>query len=691
MRSAAKRPATRSSSAHCWPTLTTSPFVQGDDGAWLTAGELEAAGVPPGVRAVVGRRLDIVGGASRRVLDVAAACGLTFEERIVTAVNGETIDATIDVLDSAVAAGLIREEGAGDYAFVHALVRQSVLDDMSRTRRARLHWRVAEVLERATTDRSRFRDPATQAVDGASLEHGQHAARRLNEIAYHYAAGADVGDAATVARTSRVAGEDALRRLAFEEAVAHLHRALDALDPRQDDEMRYGVLMSLGHTLNALGEADQSRLVWMEAISVARQQRNAEWLFAALLGYRYMNRTTVDVDLVELIDEVLELLEPGDSPLRALVLAMRSAPGLRNDLGRVPQPDVRLADEAVAMAVRTGDRTAQVSTLRARLSLRSQYPDAEATRRDAEELVRLDPCGFDMISRDSAAVLRELTRAFLRVGRRADAELYLAQAEAEAERNGLPMGGVNNLVIKSALATASGRFVDAQKITSELSSQTGVDNTLTPLLVAGQTLVQQMEQGRVDDVITTMQPVRVSPATHGWTAMLAAALADAGRRDEASDALHRLADDYTAGGQNDYATALVVRYLPEVCHHLGDSEAASALIPLVQAWSGQLLVVAIGVSIEGAADRSLGHLLATLGRLDAADAAYRAAAEMEHSAQFPPLVARTQYWHARMLLKRDASGDRERAGTLVNETVDITAQLDMPLLHWQASQLLSRL
>ena len=296
-----------------------------------------------------------------------------------------------------------------------------------------------------------------------------------------------------------------------------------------------------------------------------------------------------------------------------------------------------------------------------------------------------------MISRDSAAVLRELTRAFLRVGRRADAELYLAQAEAEAERNGLPMGGVNNLVIKSALATASGRFVDAQKITSEISSQTGVDNTLTPLLVAGQTLVQQMEQGRVDDVITTMQPVRVSPATHGWTAMLAAALADAGRRDEASDALHRLADDYTAGGQNDYATALVVRYLPEVCHHLGDSEAASALIPLVQAWSGQLLVVAIGVSIEGAADRSLGHLLATLGRLDAADAAYRAAAEMEHSAQFPPLVARTQYWHARMLLKRDASGDREHAGTLVNETVDITAQLDMPLLHWQASQLLSRL
>ena len=666
-------------------------FVQGADGAWLTAGELEAAGVPPGVRAVVGRRLNVLGRATRWVLDVAAACGLTFEERIVTAVSGEPIDATIDALDSAVAAGLIREEGAGDYAFVHALVRQSVLDNLSRTRRARLHWRIAEVLERATNDRSRVDDAATEAVDRVTLEHGQHAARRLSEIAYHYAAGADVGDAATVARTSRVAGEDALRRLAFEEAVAHLHRALDALGPRQDDEMRYGVLMSLGHTLNALGDADRSRPVWMEAISVARRERNAEWFLGALLGYRYINRTTVDVDVVRLIDEVFELLEPGDSPLRALALAMRSAPGLRNDLARVPQADVRLADEAVAMAVRTGDRTARVSTLRARLSLRSQYPDAEATRRDAEELVRLDPCGFDAISRDSAAVLRELTRAFLRVGRRADAELYLAQAEAEAERNGLPMGGVNNLVIKSALATASGRFVDAQRMTSELSSQTGLDQTLTPLLVGAQTLVQRMEQGRVDDVIATMQRMSVSPAAHGWTAMLAAALADAGRRDEASDALHRLAHDYTVGGKNDYATALVVRYLPEVCYHLGDSEAAGALLPLVQAWGGHLLVVAIGVSIEGAADRSLGHLLATLGRLDAADAAYRAAAEMEQSAEFPPLVARTQYWHARMLLERDASGDRERAGALVNGTVEITTQLDMPLLHWQSSQLLSTL
>jgi tetratricopeptide (TPR) repeat protein len=642
-------------------------FVRSNDGDWLTPVELDEAGVPPGVRAVVERRLDILGRDGRRVLDVAAVCGVTFDERVLTAVNGGTIDVTIEALDSAVAAGLIREEGAGAYVFVHALVRQSVLDSLSRTRLARLHWRVAEELERHTSD----------------------AARSLNEIAYHYAAGAAIGDAATVVRTSRAAGDDALGRLAFEEAAAHLRRALDALDPKQSDEMRYGVLMSLGHTLNALGEAEQSRPIWMEASGIARQQRNPEWLFQAVLGYRYMNRTTVDRDVAELVDELLELLEPGDSPLRALALALRSAPGLLNDLGRFPQADVKLADEAVAMAARTGDRVARVSTLRARLSLRSQYPDTEATRRDAEELADLRPSGFDVISRDSAAVLRELTRAFLRLGRRAEAELYLAQAEAEAERNGLPMGGVNNDVIKSALATASGRFIDARRLTSELSGKRRLDKTLVVLLVAAQTVVLQMEQGQANDVIATLQRMRATPATHGWTAVLAGAFADIGRRDEASAVLHRLADDYAAGNRNDYATALVVRYLPEVCRQVDDVAAARALLPLVQPWSGQLLVVATGVSIEGAADRSLAHILATLGRLDDADEAYRAAAEMERAAGFPPLLARTQYWHARTLLERDAPGDRERAGALLDEAVAITAQLGMPLLHHQSSELLS--
>jgi tetratricopeptide (TPR) repeat protein len=99
----------------------------------------------------------------------------------------------------------------------------------------------------------------------------------------------------------------------------------------------------------------------------------------------------------------------------------------------------------------------------------------------------------------------------------------------------------------------------------------------------------------------------------------------------------------------------------------------------------------LGISIEGAADRSLGHLLATLGRFDEADAAYRSAAGLELDNAFRPLAARTHYWHARMLLERRSHGDREAAEELLDDVIDVSRELGMDRLAQQAlSQLDSR-
>ena len=116
---------------------------------------------------------------------MAAVAGLVFDERVISGVLDSNLDDTVDALDAAIAAGLIREVDTGRFVFAHALVRHTVLDDLSRTRLARLHWLIAEQLER-------------------------HHPSRLGEIAHHYAFGRQIGDDATVARTSLAAGEDAL-------------------------------------------------------------------------------------------------------------------------------------------------------------------------------------------------------------------------------------------------------------------------------------------------------------------------------------------------------------------------------------------------------------------------------------------------------------------------------------------------
>ena len=92
----------------------------------------------------------------------------------------------------------------------------------------------------------------------------------------------------------------------------------------------------------------------------------------------------------------------------------------------------------------------------------------------------------------------------------------------------------------------------------------------------------------------------------------------------------------------------------------------------------------MGLSIEGASDRAIGHVLATIGRLDEAAACYSSAAELERAAGFSPLVARTQYWHARTLLERDTTGDRDRAHALLDEVTQATDQLGMTQLHHDA-------
>ena len=82
------------------------------------------------------------------VLQTAAVVGRQFPLAAVAAAVDRDRDATADDLETACAAGLLLETGAEEYAFVHALSRDAVLASLSTNRLARLHARVAHVLER---------------------------------------------------------------------------------------------------------------------------------------------------------------------------------------------------------------------------------------------------------------------------------------------------------------------------------------------------------------------------------------------------------------------------------------------------------------------------------------------------------------------------------------------------------------
>ena len=163
--------------------------------------------VPVGVRDVLRRRLARLPAQTSTFLMVAAVAGRGFDLDLVEAVTGLDDEAALDAAEAAVLAGLVLEDdrAAGRYRFAHALVRETIYEDISRARRARLHARVVDALV---------------AVRGA--EPGPAA-----EMAYHCWQAAPVIGADRALPYLLRAGEQAAAQLAYEAADEQFERALD--------------------------------------------------------------------------------------------------------------------------------------------------------------------------------------------------------------------------------------------------------------------------------------------------------------------------------------------------------------------------------------------------------------------------------------------------------------------------------
>src|SRR5205823_2376804 len=142
----------------------------------------------------------------------AAAIGRAFDAEVlakVTEMDAERLDAA---LGEAVSAQLLAQPAAGRYRFSHALVRETLYEELSASQRPRLHRRIAEALE------------DLYAADPARLE------RHLAELAHHFGESATVGEAEKAIDYSVRAAKRAFSQVGYEEAAGHLARALEVLE-----------------------------------------------------------------------------------------------------------------------------------------------------------------------------------------------------------------------------------------------------------------------------------------------------------------------------------------------------------------------------------------------------------------------------------------------------------------------------
>ena len=110
--------------------------------------------LPGTLRSLLTASIDRLPPADRSLLQVASVIGRRFDVPLLAAIVGADAIRVGESLQAIAQADLVRPEGtSSEYVFKHALVRDALYDSLLSARRAQLHAKVAEEIERSSADR----------------------------------------------------------------------------------------------------------------------------------------------------------------------------------------------------------------------------------------------------------------------------------------------------------------------------------------------------------------------------------------------------------------------------------------------------------------------------------------------------------------------------------------------------------
>jgi predicted ATPase len=242
----------------------------GIDQAGLMAihGEMQQSpseALPGTITAALNQRLNKLSGACHQLLSKAAVLGGSFGFHLISAMEagsaGAQEDVLFDLLEEALRSGVLTEEGTGTritYHFWHPLLASHLYNQLSSTRRARLHRRAAEALQQlyATRESEQAATITRHLVEGGA-------------------------DAAQIARYAELAGNHAYGLSAYPEAERHYRLAVEQVEkihagqPYQGQERLHLAFMleRLAECTRIQGNFKEARTLFERVLEVRNASR----------------------------------------------------------------------------------------------------------------------------------------------------------------------------------------------------------------------------------------------------------------------------------------------------------------------------------------------------------------------------------------------------------------------------------
>jgi DNA-binding SARP family transcriptional activator/tetratricopeptide (TPR) repeat protein len=626
--------------------------------------------IPDGIREAIGQRLRRQSDPCRQALRLASVIGREFDVDLVERIGQFEQDELFAALDEAAATRLVSEVPGtrGRLRFSHMLIRDVLYDDLSTTRRRRLHRETAEALE---------------ALHARNLE------PHLAELAHHYVE-AGAAEAEKAVRYGARAGDRAAEQLGYEEAARHYASTLRLLETTDSGEAREAceLLLSLGEVLSRAGEASGAKEAFRRAATIAESSVLPEELARAALGYggRFVwARAGSDPFLVPLYERALAAVGEHDSPARVRLLA-RLATAIRDE----PLRDRRLglAQEALEMAKRIGDPVTLAFALEGYWPAVEGPDSVESRIGGANELIALAEEIGDKERGFQGHDYR--LNSFWTLADRAAVDVGLDALGRLAEELRQPAQRWHVVMQQAMLMLMEGRFGRAEQLISEAVALGGQAQSWNATVSQRLALfVLRREQGRLAELEEVIErSVHEYPALRRFQCALAHLYAELGRERDARSVLDDLLTRDLANEYLDAEWLFAMSMLPDVAAFLGDVDAAGRLYELLLPYEAMYAEAPVE-GVFGSVARGLGVLARTLGRFDAADRHFEVALEVEQRMRARPWLAHAQEDYARMLVARGADGDRHHARELLGAAVSTYRELAMEVHARRAAALLA--
>jgi len=608
--------------------------------------------IPHGVRDAIRERLRPLSERCSQTVATAAVIGLEFALPVLQrSCDLSTMD-LLDVLQEAEAGGIVAKLPGSmpRYGFKHALIRETLYEDLPAGQRMRLHARIGSVLERI---------------------HAHDPQPHLAQLAHHFLQAAPSGPAAKAIDYTVRAAERAAALLAYEEAAVHYTQAIEALAPGGDETRRIELLLALGHVQARAWNTDSALTTFRNAAAAARLLTQTVPQAATLLANAALGigRTglgvprggAVDPELVGLLEEALRVLSDRDSALRAQILARLAVELYFSDSA---ERRVTLSTQAVDMARRVGDTATVAYALNARHFALWDSPDVAERLAVATE-------GIDWAERAGDHELAAQGHCWrlldvIEMGDAAAWDRELGSLAQLAERLRQPRFLSLTATLHGMRALWRGQFDDVDRFVQQALA---IGNRVQDDAAVVSGGLQMFAVARARGRLAVLEPmvagwVERAPASPATRCMLALVHTELARETEARREFDLLAAQDFVNLRRVNGLNALLPWLVEVCAFLGDRRRAQLLYEYLSPLANLNILGGPRICF-GPAASALALAATTLEEWDAAahyfDEALTRSARM-HGA---PAVATSQYEYARMLLTRCRHGDRQQALALI--------------------------